>query len=327
MTLTLLACSEARQDETSTIIIKQGAYPFATQKDGTYYYTMQTDKKDTIVLWATDDLRKINEENGHVVWTYNENDMYHVWAPEIHYINNRWYIYFECDDGNTDNHQLYVLENESQDPLQGKWTLRGPIMTNEEWNFGIHPNTFVVNGRQYLLWSGWQKRRTESETQCIFIAEMQNPWTLKSKRVLLSQPEYEWERQWINPDGSRSAYPIFVNENPQAFISPDGQNVIVAYSASGIWTTYNSLGVLYAKTNSDLLNPKSWTKMSEPQFVADRSGNLFGTSNISVVSSGDGKTTYMLYEAKHESNGQIPRDIRLTKISWDDNSMPVFGKP
>lgn len=46
---------------------------------------------------------------------------------------------------------------------------------------------------------------------------MKNPWTLSSDRVLISKPEYEWECQWVNPDGSKTAYPIHVNEAPHFF--------------------------------------------------------------------------------------------------------------
>lgn len=325
--LTLLACSEKKSVEQTRIIFKTGAYPFATEYKGTYYYTMQTEMVDTIMLWSTDDLRKLNGEKGKVVLTSTSNDLKNFWSPELHRIGDKWYIYFEGDDGNTDNHQIYCIENQSDDPMKGEWKQRGPIITNTDWNFGIHPTSVVVDGRQYLLWSGWEKRRIETETQCIFIAEMENPWTLKSKRILISRPEYEWERQWITANGLRSAYPIFVNENPEAFLSPDGKKVIVAYSASGIWTTYNSLGLLYADTRSNLLDPHSWTKISEPQFVADSTSGLFGTSNISMVQSTDRTKTYMLYEAKHEENGYIPRDIRLKEITWDKNGLPVFGEP
>ena len=108
----------------------------------------------------------------------------------------------------------------------------------------------------YLLWSGWPNRRIGSETQCIYIARMENPWTLATKRVMISQPEYEWERQWINPDGGRTAYPIYVNESPQYFHSKDNQTVIVYYSASGCWSPYYCTGMLTADADSDLLSLK-----------------------------------------------------------------------
>ena len=323
----LSACSLGGGKNDSQILFRYCAYPYVTEYKGMYYCTMQTNKVDSVMLWAASDLRRIGETDGKVVLTSAMTGLKHFWSPELHRINGKWYIYYEGDDGNTDSHQMYCIENPSENPLEGKWTQHGPILTNDEWNFGIHPTSVVVGGRQYLLWSGWEKRRIEAETQCIFIAEMKNPWTLKSPRVLLSRPDYEWERQWITVDGLRSAYPIFVNENPEAFLSPDGRKVVVAYSASGIWTMYNMLGMLYADAHSDLLNPRSWKKMSEPQFVADSTSNICGASNISVVMSPDKKTTYMMYETKDKNVGTVARDIRLKEITWDVNSLPVFGKP
>jgi GH43 family beta-xylosidase len=328
------ACSQQKAtNANSNILFEQGAYPYITQHNGTFYYTMQSTAVDTIALYSATSIEGLPTGQRRVVLTTTECGKQNFYSPELHRINNKWYLYFEADDGNTDNHSLYVMENSSDNPMQGNWEMHGPIVTNDEWNFGIHPTSIVVNGTQYLLWSGWQKRRTETETQCIFIAAMENPWTLRSERSLISMPQYEWERQWINPDGTRSAYPIFVNENPEAFITANGHNVVVTYSASGIWTVFNTLGVLTASVNADLLNPQSWTKAAEPQFV-DESGAVFGASNISVVattagSATDADTNYiMLYQAKHrDESGNIINDIRYTTLQWDADGLPLFGKP
>ena len=67
------------------------------------------------------------------------------------------------------------------------------------------PVLFEHGGKRYLIWCGWQKRRVYQENQCIYIAEMENPWTLASDRILISEPEYEWECQWISIDGNKTA--------------------------------------------------------------------------------------------------------------------------
>jgi len=310
-------------------LIVEGCYPYAIYYQGKYYYTMQSLSADSIVLWETTDITNIAQAAHRVAWVPKDSiDKYHIWSPEIHHINGKWYIYFEADDGNTDDHQLYVVENDSPNPMTGKFKMKGAIMTNPEWNWGIHPTTFENNGKQYLLWSGWPKRRIESETQCIYIASMKNPWTLDSKRVMISYPKYEWERQWINPDGMRSAYPIFVNENPECFHSRDYKKIIVFYCASGCWTPYNCEGMLYADVNSDLLNPKSWVKNAEPVFVQSPKDSIFGPTSVSFIPSPDGKEWFMLYQAKslNEGNGYI-NSIRMQKIEWNSNGMPILGTP
>lgn len=327
--LILTACSKSGSEaENHIVIFERGKYPHAVEHNGTFYFLMQSPLSNFISLRRSPTLENIGESDSIVILDSNSTGMQHIWSPEMCRINNNWYIYFEADDGNTDNHQIYVLENTNDIPTDGKWTLHGPIITNSEWNFGIHPSSIVVNDKQYLLWSGWEHRRAETETQCIFIAEMKNPWTLKSQRTLLSTPEYEWERQWINPDATRAAYPIFVNENPEAFLSPDGKKIIVTYSASGIWTHYNSLGMLYASTDSDLLDVSSWTKMQEPSFkVPDEDNAMFGTSNISVVTTTSGESK-LIYEAKEiVSLSYAESYICLKSIGWNEASLPVFGSP
>lgn len=303
-------------------VFEKGTYPRVVKDGDTYYYIMPGEGYPLFSIYSAKNPADLGKSTPTTVWRTDDRNFQHAWSPELHKIDGKWYIYFEADDGNTDNHHIYVLENPSEDPLVGKWTLHEPLMLNEEWNYGIHPSTFVVNGRQYLIWSGWEQRRLETETQCIFIAEMENPWTLKSKRVLLSRPEYEWERQWINPDGSRSAYPIFVNENPEAILSPDGKNVILNYSASGVWTVYRALGMLTAPAESDLLNPESWTKSEEPVFTPGERSNYVGASNVSFVVSPDGEQTLMLYQAKQPGQDDC---VLLKPIRWE-NSLPVYGE-
>lgn len=299
------------------------SYPNISEYDGTYYFIGQG---PDIAVYSSKYIDSLAYNEPVIVWRSGETGMSNIWSPEMERIGDKWYIYFEADDGNTDNHQIYVIENDNDNPLKGKWKLHGPILTYEEWNFGIHPSTVLVGDRQYLLWSGWEHRRAETETQCIFIAEMENPWTLKSARTLISSPDYEWERQWINPDGSRSAYPIFVNENPEGFVSPDGKKVMVAYSASGIWTPYTALGLLYADADSDLLDPESWTKMKEPQspiFLND--STMTGISNISVLVPHDGSPAQVVFQAHTimPQGWKVP-SIYRKEIGWTAESLPDF---
>lgn len=84
----------------------------------------------------------------------------------------QWYIYFAADDGNMDNHQIYVIENEADIPTEGKFVMKGRIPTDKDNNWAIHASTFEHNGQRYMIWCGWQKRRIDSETQCIYIASM-----------------------------------------------------------------------------------------------------------------------------------------------------------
>ena len=328
--LALLTGSCSRQQRSAhlpEVVFQNASYPHVLVWQGNYYATTQPRQGDSILLYTSSDPYLLAQGRSRCVW--HDRQMQHIWSPELHRLNSKWYLYFEADDGNTDNHQLYVLENSSDNPMQGEFKLKGGIKTNEEWNFGLHPTSIVVRGQQYLIWSGWQHRRSETETQCIFIARMQNPWTLESERVLLSQPELEWERQWINPDGLRSNYPIFVNENPEAFLTDDGRHICVCYSASGIWTVYHVMGMLTAPSDANLLDIRSWSKSQEPIYIGSTSRNdsIYGCSNISLVPAAD-KTGYLLfYESMSiDDDGTQHRDIRMRPLTWSDDGMPDFSK-
>lgn len=330
LVVTLLSLFGCKGKQHRTVLFDQVSYPYATYYNGNYYYTMQVYDHDKVVLWKTDDLQNISKAKSRTVFPINDkikSKVHNIWSPEIHRIGNKWYIYFEYDDGNTDDHQLYVLENDSEDPMKGEFQLHGPIITNKDWNWGIHPSTIVVKGQQYLVWSGWQHRRSDVEVQCIFIAKMKNPWTLASQRVKISQPDYEWERQWISSNGSSTSYPIYVNENPEIMFSNDGKNVIIYYSASGCWTTYSALGMLTAPVGSNLLNPRSWKKSSEPVFSSIPEDSIFSPSDICIVNGKKGSEPQLLYETKYFVNGDMRKDIRLKSINYDKNGFPVFGKP
>lgn len=316
------ACSHQQQEPTESLLLfEDGSYPHACYYKGTYYFTHQS-PRDDIRLSSTPDLTHLPDVAETVVFSGDSMGLYHIWAPEIYRLHDRWYIYFEADDNNTDNHQLYVIQCAGDDPLHDPWTLCGTLRTNDEWNYGIHPNVLEVNGQLYLLWSGWPKRRVEHETQCIYIASLSDPCTVSSERVLLSRPDYEWERQWINPDGSRSAYPIYVNENPQAYLSPDGHKVCVCYSASGIWTRFHVLGMLTASANADLLDPSSWTKSPEPILVDD---NLYGASNICIIPSSSPDSAVLLFDALwDDEHHQMQRSIFLKTIRWSQQGTPAF---
>lgn len=68
----------------------------------------------------------------------------------------QWYIYFAADDGNMDNHQIYVVENEAANPMEGTFVMKGRIQTDKDNNWAIHASTFEHDGQRYMIWCGWQ---------------------------------------------------------------------------------------------------------------------------------------------------------------------------
>ena len=159
-----------------------------------------------------------------------------------------------------------MLENASANPLEGTWTFKGKI-TDATDKWAIDATTFEDHGQKYMLWSGWAG--DTDGIQSIYIAHMKNPWTIDSARTLISTPTHPWEQVGDLPD--RPAMPhLNVNEGPE--ILQHGGRTFLIYSASACWTDYYELGMLEAKTGSDLLRAASWTKLDQPVFKTGHKG-------------------------------------------------------
>lgn len=309
-------------------IYTQNSNTSITFHEGLYYY-MQNGN-DRLLLAVSDDPTDFGGKERHVICDIAaEYDLHHLWHPQIISIGGVWYIYFTADDGNTDNHQLYVLENPSKDPLSGKFRMRGRISTDPENNWAVHAHVFRYDGAWYMIWSGWETRRIFAETQCLYIARMKNPWTLATPRVLISRPEYEWECQWINPDGSTHvAYPLMVNEMPYFFCNEKTDRAYIYYSASANWTPYYSVGELSAPKGSNLLDPASWTKRPTPVLAQNREDGIYGPGYPYVIPSPDSTEYYFVYMARSNEinmHGNSSFGVYMQKIGFDDNGTPQIG--
>lgn len=333
MLMNIFCCQPAKKNdgdfpEKSIQLLDFGWDPYVLLHQGYYYYTQACE--DRIIIWKTADLQDLRNAEKKEVWIPNDkSNAFHLWGPELHLIHGKWYIYYAADDGNLDNHQIYVIENSHADPLTGDFTFKSRVQTDSANNWAIHANVFQCDKDLYMVWSGWKERRIEQETQHIYIAKMKNPWTLSSERVQISTPEYEWERQWINPDGTRTSYPIYVNEAPQSFYAPNKDKIFISYSASGNWTPYYSVGLLYADTRSDLLTPSSWKKVTEPVFHSNPTDSVFGTGHLMVLPEDQKHKDRFLYHARSKPNDETgginSRSPRIQQMKWSRDGFPIFG--
>jgi GH43 family beta-xylosidase len=102
-----------------------GADPWVIQWNGFYYYMNTTGANLTI--WQTKDMTDLAHARKKVVWTPESGEPYshELWAPELHRLGNKWYIYFAADAGHNSSHRIFVVENRSVDPLDGSWKFKG----------------------------------------------------------------------------------------------------------------------------------------------------------------------------------------------------------
>lgn len=304
-------------------LLPSGADPWVIYHDGYYYYTNTTGHN--ITLWKTKNMGALRLAEKKVIWTPPATGAFskEIWAPEIHFLQGKWYAYFAADSGNNFNHRIYVLENASADPLNGKWIMKGQLNLPEN-KWAIDASVFENKGKMYVIWSGW-KDDVNGE-QDIFIAQLKNPWTAEGKRTLVSAPTYPWEQNGDlnNPNDVKH---VNVNEGPEILKHDD--KIFLIYSASGCWTDYYALGMLTASVNADLLEASSWTKTDHPVFKQSPENQVYATGHNSFFKSPDGKEDYILYHANSEPGqgcGKF-RSPRAQKFTWNADGSPNFGVP
>lgn len=294
-------------------LLPSGPDPWVVQKDGTYYFLVTTG--GDVRIRKTAKMSALAAAPVTVVWrpapkAPNARD---IWAPELHFLDGKWYIYFTAGPGQCCGGQrLWVLENAGPDPTQGTWTEKGRLYTQADDYWAIDGTVFEQGGKRYLLWSG---QRPNDTTQRLYIAQMQNPWTLTGPRVELSEPTYAWEKYGMVP----------VNEGPE-IIQHKG-NTFLLYSASHCGTDYYGLGQLRMRSNADPLVASNWTKSATPVFV--QGAGAYGPGHNGFFKSKNGREDWLIYHANNQPNQGCGdrRNPRMQKFTWNADGSPHFGPP
>ena len=300
-------------------LVEQRADPYIYKHtDGYYYFTGSYPEYDRIVLRRAKSITELAEAEETVLWRKRDTGIMslHIWAPEIHYIDGKWYIHYAA--GDVDDIwaiRPYVLECEAENPLEGECSEKGQVNTDFQ-SFSLDATTFEHNGKRFLVWA----QKVEEDTiSNLYIAEMSNPWTIKNEQVLLSTPEFEWEQEGF-----------YVNEGA-AVINRNGK-VFISYSGSATDDRY-VMGLLTADEQSDLLDPESWEKSTEPVFVSNEKTAEYGPGHNSFTIAEDGVTDLLVYHARPykevEGNPLYDhnRHARVQQLLWSEDGTPVFGYP
>lgn len=314
--------AQERQTFTNPLLAA-GADPWCMYKNGFYYYTHTTGKN--ITVWKTKSIAGLATAQKKIIFIPPPTGPYskELWAPEIHFLQGKWYVYFAADSSNNIEHRLWVLENSSPDPLQGEWIMKGKLTTpGDKWS--IDGSLFEYKKQLYCIWSGWEG--DANGEQDIYIAKMKNPWTVEGNRTKISSPELEWEKHG-DTHNPRDVPHVNVNEGPEVLVHKN--KIFLIYSASGCWTDFYALGMLTASAGDDLLNASSWKKSQQPVFKQSIENEVYAPGHNSFFVSPDGKEDWILYHANSkpgEGCGGF-RSPRAQKFSWKKDGSPDFGIP
>ncbi len=292
----------------------------AYQADGNYYFTATVPEYDRIELRRAPSLEGLRTAEPKVIWHKHDTGIMasHIWAPELHHINGKWYVYFAAGgQPNVWDIRLYVLENSSPDPFQGEWVEKGEIKTKWE-SFALDATTFEWKGVRYLVWAQKDPAFPRVNSN-LYIAKMDTPWSITGEQVMISKPDLPWEQIGYQ-----------VNEGPAVLIRHG--RVFLTYSASATDFNY-CLGMLTAKDDADLLDPQSWTKSPRPVFATWTVNGVYGPGHNSFTTTPDGKTDILVYHArtyrdiKGDPLNDPNRGERAQVILYHPDGTPDFGVP
>ncbi len=306
----------------NTPFIEQRADPYIKRsEDGKYYFTASVPEYDRIVLRCADTLKGLAGAKEKVIWRKHQNgDMSrHIWAPELHFIRGKWYIYFAASrEDDIWKLRPYILECQGSDPMTDEWVERGKIQRSDDdiysfKAFSLDSTIFENKGEYYYVWA--EKVSVGIQISNIYIAKMESPTKLATAQVLLTTPDYDWERM-----------DIWVNEGP-AVIHHDGK-IYLTYSASATGECY-CMGMLSISEDQDLLDPKAWKKERYPVLSSDSEKGFYGPGHNSFTKSEDGRDICVYHARTYARIEGDPlydpnRHTMLMEVKWNEDGTPVF---
>lgn len=302
--------------------IEQRADPYVYRHtDGNYYFTASVPSYDKIILRKADSLKGLQTANETVIWTKHESGEMskHIWAPELHYLDGKWYVYFAA--GEKDDVwkiRPFILECAASDPVTGAWIEKGKMQCADDdiysfKAFSLDATVFEHKGQHYYVWA--EKVSVGVQISNLYIARMETPTKLATAQILLTTPDYDWERR-----------DIWVNEGP-AVLKKNGR-IFLTFSASATGECY-CMGMLSIGEDEDLLDPRAWKKERYPVLTSSKEAKLFGPGHNSFTKLDDGTDVCVYHARPYSEIAGNPlydpnRHAMLMKVEWDEKGYPVF---
>ncbi len=321
-------------------IVEQRADPFVYKHtDGYYYFTGSVPTYDRIELRKAKTIEGLKDAKTFDVWFKHESGPMsrHIWAPEIHYLDRKWYVYFAASE-EEDIWKLrpYVLECKGQDPLNDEWMELGQMQAADGDNksfidFSLDGTVFEHNKKRYFCWA--EKTGGQFAASNLYLAEMESPIKLKTTQFMLTTPDYDWER-----------IGFWVNEGPA--VIKNGGKIYITFSASATGSCY-CMGVMEADETADLLDRNSWRKSRYPVLQTDEEKGIYGPGHNSFTVDENGNPLSIYHARDYEKAVGDPtfvpktdtrpldeiiadplydpnRHARVMEVKFDNNGRPIF---
>ncbi|KAM5385603.1 hypothetical protein ACJZ2D_000802 [Fusarium nematophilum] len=283
-----------------------------------YYLTSTTWTDVRITTASTIDGLKTAESR--VIWSDRSNPARacNFWAPEMHKVGERWYVYFSASVCNSDwgvvlpSLRVHVLGGGIENPLSADYEMLDSIVPPNYDAGMLDATLFDIEGTKYFLFSAVDGPRSPDGAS-LWIAELESPTTC-GNATMIAAPEFDWEQE----DSA-------VLEGPYGIVSPAG-TIYVVYSADSCNTPAYKLGAMKFTADADPLSPDSWTKLTEPIF--ETKNGLYGPAHNAFFKSPDGTEDWQVFHANLNANDGCGRTRQtfIQPVSWKDDLLDL-GEP
>ncbi len=289
--------------------------------DGWYYMTGSVPEYDRLVLRRSRTLAGLATAHEAVLWRHLASGPLSgfVWAPELHYIDGRWIMYFAAgpSGGGEDVFRIrtWAVACNGPDPMTGKWSMLGQVQM--AWDsFNLDSTSFVHRGQRYLCWA--QREPGIDTNSNLYLAPLATPLTLGAPPARLTVPTLDWETRGYK-----------VAEAP-ALLARNGR-LFLTYSASATDARY-CLGMLTAADNANIMDPGAWSKSPVPVFVSSAANSVYGPGHNSFTVDERGRDVLVYHGRDYEKIVGDPlfdpnRHTRVQHFTYRKDGSPDFGAP
>lgn len=219
-----------------------------------------------------------------------------LWAPELHVIKDRLYIFHAGTPESFFCEQSHVMALKSGgNPIKASdWEMPrrvvkpdGSMLYGEE-GITLDMTVFWSAGKLYAAWSQRQFQPVDLGAW-LYIAELDpdKPWQLLTEPQVLTVPEYGWENNHT-----------FVVEGPFALYR--NGKIYLSYSGALVDATY-VVGMLSMDDGADPLDPASWTKENYPLLTSRSVPGEYGPGHNAYVTDDDG----LVWNTYHARPGHV----------------------
>ena len=295
------------------------ADPCMAMWKGKYYFisTNDADHEHTIYIREADSIPELVTAEDHLIldaYTY-EHVGNLLWAPELHVVEGRLYIFHACTPGEffcEESHVMALKEGgnpvNKEDWSEPKRVVKadGSDICKQGEVITLDMTCFKWEGEYYAVWS--QRQFLPKDLGAwLYIAKLNKdePWKLASEPVVLSKPDYGWANNHT-----------FVDEGPFAIIKDD--MLILTFSSAAVDTSY-VVGMLTVEKGKDILVRENWRKSNAPILTSRSVEGEFGTGHNAYVIDEYGDM-WNTYHARPGVDG--PRSSGVRRVHFDIDGLP-----